>query len=482
MTCGIYQIVNTINGKFYVGQSRNIQKRWRQHTSGLSSVSPLDRGSYPLRAAFLKYKLRTVVSKPGRTGAFEFKIIEECSEDRLLEREQFWINELNPQYNCNIWTPARKKQKLKNQPTFWIQYHNYENLGYLPIETILDESSQVSEEKYEDFLASVSTKKRSVLGAKGDTVFLIVGIGQTPKQYYLWYSFVIEEVQITEEDGDYLYDAFGADGWLLSPPQILNSSFFDEFRKYCGNFGLGFTAINNSPYLETLKLLSETYKPQNPIVNLSRHFENFYTQVSHVNPNEITAHTKRGVARHLAISVYPDEAVEILGSLTTTLVVFNPNNLVINYRNKLLIHTLDFFDSNCSDDEENAELYKKLREGCLKLLEAFELDEETFPAYAIQGWVNVENIFKYDAELFAADQDAHQKGNDLAAFQLECGMVGQDAWGIVLRDPVLLSSPICDVVPPEGILEGSLWTPQEPFHIKAFKLALQAAHEDVSKE
>ena len=31
MTCGIYKIENKINGKLYIGQSINIEERWKNH-------------------------------------------------------------------------------------------------------------------------------------------------------------------------------------------------------------------------------------------------------------------------------------------------------------------------------------------------------------------------------------------------------------------------------------------------------------------
>lgn len=35
--CGIYYITNTINGKFYVGSSKNIKKRWARHIRDLNN-------------------------------------------------------------------------------------------------------------------------------------------------------------------------------------------------------------------------------------------------------------------------------------------------------------------------------------------------------------------------------------------------------------------------------------------------------------
>lgn len=278
MTCGIYQIKNTVNGKSYIGLSRNIERRWRQHTGGLDRADALERGNYPLRADFLKYRLKTVVSTPGKFGVFEFKIIEKCREDKLLEREQFWIKKIKPEYNCNIC--------VQEKPKFWVQYHNYDKLGYVPADSLLEEYWDDEEYEYEceEVVSGVSTNRPGILNAVGDPVFLIVGIGKNPKQYYLWSRFVIEEVNIDEE-GEFLYNGFGY-GWILSSPKYLNSSSFNEFKSYCGNFGFGFMSINNSDYLEKLKHFSEKYKPKTSKINFLKYVGNFYKQVIRVNPNE----------------------------------------------------------------------------------------------------------------------------------------------------------------------------------------------------
>ena len=48
---GIYKIVNLLNGKTYVGQSVNINKRWHQHRSDFQKEG----GCPLLYAAFRKY-------------------------------------------------------------------------------------------------------------------------------------------------------------------------------------------------------------------------------------------------------------------------------------------------------------------------------------------------------------------------------------------------------------------------------------------
>ncbi|MDJ0800212.1 MAG: GIY-YIG nuclease family protein [Calothrix sp. MO_167.B12] len=284
MTCGIYQIINTANNKSYVGLSRNIFRRWKQHTGGLNSPNALETGNYPLRADFLKYGLKNIVDKPGKLGVFEFKIIEKCTEHKLLERERFWIDKIKPAYNQHIWTPGRKRRHLNTEPKFWVQYHSFNNLGYLPAEPEADQLSDIICE-VGDCVSCISTNKRSILNAKGDTVFLIVGIGKNPTQYYLWSRLVIEEVEITEEEGSQYYHAFG-DGWLLEQPKRLKTRPFNYFRSHCGYFAFGFMSINNSPYLDILKHFSERYKPQISTINFSQYIHDFFQQVIRENPRE----------------------------------------------------------------------------------------------------------------------------------------------------------------------------------------------------
>ncbi len=95
---GIYKIANLINGKFYIGQSRDIFTRWKAHTRALCDNS---RESV-IRMAFAKYHLREQVSKEGVFGNFSFEIIEICAEEKLIERETHYIQTLQPEYNVQL--------------------------------------------------------------------------------------------------------------------------------------------------------------------------------------------------------------------------------------------------------------------------------------------------------------------------------------------------------------------------------------------
>lgn len=81
---GIYVITNNINGKQYVGLSKNCWKRWSDHYSKAYTSTRKDDIEKVLYKAMRKY---------GREN-FTFKILEECPEEQLAEREIYWIAQL----------------------------------------------------------------------------------------------------------------------------------------------------------------------------------------------------------------------------------------------------------------------------------------------------------------------------------------------------------------------------------------------------
>lgn len=86
---GAYQIVNEVNGKSYVGSSKNIDARWSAH-----------RGSFKLPKMPTESLLWRAVQKYGIEN-FTFIVLEECEPTKtaLLALEQHYIDTLNPEYN-----------------------------------------------------------------------------------------------------------------------------------------------------------------------------------------------------------------------------------------------------------------------------------------------------------------------------------------------------------------------------------------------
>jgi group I intron endonuclease len=89
IVCCIYRIRNLVNGKVYVGSAVNFRKRWNNHLVALR----LDRHhSRKLQAAWNKYGEHSFAAEP-------FEIVE--NKAHLVVREQFWIDALQPFYNCS---------------------------------------------------------------------------------------------------------------------------------------------------------------------------------------------------------------------------------------------------------------------------------------------------------------------------------------------------------------------------------------------
>lgn len=82
---GIYRWVNNLNGKTYVGSGVNLAKRLKSYYN----KAELNRNSRPIKDALLKY---------GHTN-FTLDILEYCPKAKLLEREQFYLDLLIPDYN-----------------------------------------------------------------------------------------------------------------------------------------------------------------------------------------------------------------------------------------------------------------------------------------------------------------------------------------------------------------------------------------------
>jgi group I intron endonuclease len=97
---GIYLITNKINGKKYVGLSNNINRRFAEHKCSLKNKTTV------LSKAFRKYSIEN----------FEFEILEIVEDVKnLSDREIFWINKINPEYNMNEGGVGNKGYIVSNE-------------------------------------------------------------------------------------------------------------------------------------------------------------------------------------------------------------------------------------------------------------------------------------------------------------------------------------------------------------------------------
>ena len=102
---GVYRITNTITGDFYIGSSKDIKERWRNHKkTSVHKKCP----NNPMYQDMQKYG----------TDKFELQILAEVEADKLKEAEQQFIETLKPTYNdrnAKGWDTERYKERHKER-------------------------------------------------------------------------------------------------------------------------------------------------------------------------------------------------------------------------------------------------------------------------------------------------------------------------------------------------------------------------------
>lgn len=78
---GIYKITNLIDNKIYVGRSINLKSRKSKHKTSISNTI-----------------ISRAIQKYGHDN-FLFEVIEYCDSSLLIEREQYYLDNLNPYEN-----------------------------------------------------------------------------------------------------------------------------------------------------------------------------------------------------------------------------------------------------------------------------------------------------------------------------------------------------------------------------------------------
>lgn len=124
---GIYKITNKINGNAYIGQSVDIEKRWKSHK----------KRAYCSTGKEFEKTLYRAIRKYGLDN-FRFEVLEECSENNLNELEYYYIQKYDTYQNGYNETPGgdcrdnvkdekHPKTKLTNEQVYYIRecYKNH---------------------------------------------------------------------------------------------------------------------------------------------------------------------------------------------------------------------------------------------------------------------------------------------------------------------------------------------------------------------
>lgn len=139
--CGIYMLINNFNGKQYIGQSKDIVRRFWEHKSQ-SKTKNTDLYADIRRIGF---------------DNFTLIILEECMPEELDEKEIFYISKFKPEYNKAIGgkgcsgikkTEAQKEVSRQAALKQWAGYneeqrkHILKNLGNRKGHYVSEETKQ----------------------------------------------------------------------------------------------------------------------------------------------------------------------------------------------------------------------------------------------------------------------------------------------------------------------------------------------------
>lgn len=86
---GVYRWVNTLTGEAYVGSAVSLSKRFSVYFSTKSVNEVLNRSKSKILSALLKYGY----------SAFRLEILEICNSNQTIDREQYYLDLLKPEYN-----------------------------------------------------------------------------------------------------------------------------------------------------------------------------------------------------------------------------------------------------------------------------------------------------------------------------------------------------------------------------------------------
>lgn len=103
-TSGIYKIINVITNECYIGASKNVFFRKREHRNKFSKLNKKNSNSL-LYIAMRKYGIEN----------FNFEFLEKCDLNELDEREKYYIKLFHPAYNQ---TPGGKGGHLNKPEKF----------------------------------------------------------------------------------------------------------------------------------------------------------------------------------------------------------------------------------------------------------------------------------------------------------------------------------------------------------------------------
>lgn len=169
----------------------------------------------------------------------------------------------------------------------------------------------------------------------------------------------------------------------------------------------------------------------------------------------------------LALSLDIYEALDLIEGNVDTILLFNPQPLLLSYRNTILIHTKGYPDRDSAegiDESTMLDEYLKLQGET----------RESYPAWAIVAIADISGYVIYDEKSFKDEENRHLVEDPLVVYTAKCGLMGETLYGFRLTNVHVLVPPVYDVFPYVEVQSGEFWLADHPLTLEAFKMALKA--------
>lgn len=149
--CGVYKITCLENGKFYIGSSKNIKRRWNNHRWNLRNGK---HHNYFLQSDWNLYG----------EDVFVFEVLELCNVEDQFKLEQKYLDEYKPYSKFNVgYNLSEHTSEIGKKPL--LRFLNYDNFGLphyvkevgvrwrMPItdKDYFDKSKEELQEEYEGY-------------------------------------------------------------------------------------------------------------------------------------------------------------------------------------------------------------------------------------------------------------------------------------------------------------------------------------------
>lgn len=101
----VYKVLNLKTREFYIGSTKNLYLRWLHHKAKSTWKQAPKKKLYQ---NMMEYGIENFICEP----------LKEYPEEKLLDREAYWINKLKPSLNSNaVYADPEKYRLAKNRLT-----------------------------------------------------------------------------------------------------------------------------------------------------------------------------------------------------------------------------------------------------------------------------------------------------------------------------------------------------------------------------